>query len=164
MMTNKTISFDDSTMGGSIRKALQIDTGLQYFMELNDLQEKLNCFKETKVSAKEDVVVMGLIVRDETFNVVTEKHDITESIKPLQKFTLDVLKKTGVKIGLDRQENKADYIYCITDMVKNKANSMISKSNARGEMQNKTMYRCQDCRGHQICQGQEGRRCRYFGP
>ena len=51
------------------------------------------------------VMVMGMIVRDEKFSVVTEKNDIFESIKPLPKLTLDVLKKIGAKIGVERQKN-----------------------------------------------------------
>ena len=122
------IDFDDSTMGTSPKPT--IDPGLNYFFKLVLIPDLFACFKQTTdgTIGTDGTTgtdgTMGLILREMVLDGETEKLVVKETIKPLDKFTLDQLKKIAPKIGLVRQKNKGDFITNITKLVLSKSNAV----------------------------------------
>ena len=127
------MSFDESTVG-SVRPGLHLDLDLQYFMELNDVQEMLAAFQTMPDG------LLGMIQRNRSVNGETGLIDTVETIKPLEKFTLDQIKKIASKLGLARQKSKADYLTKLNEVVKNQLEVVIHSGSTRIEQQQAKLY------------------------
>ena len=127
------MSFDESTVG-SVRPGLHLDMGLQYFLEFNDVQEMLASFQTMPDG------LLGMIQRNRSVNGETGFIDTVETIKPLDKFTLDQIKKIASKLGLARQKSKADYLTKLNEVVKNQLEVVIHSGSTRIEQQQAKLY------------------------
>ena len=104
--------FDEATISTTLpRPGLHLGASLQYFMELEDVNEMLRSFAMTKEG------ILGLIEKTKYLNGVTEKIEIKESIKKLTSFTLDQIKKISRKLKLAPQKTKKEYVDNLTMVV-----------------------------------------------
>ena len=103
-------------------------------MELNDVQEMLAAFQTMPDG------LLGMIQRNRSVNGETGFIDTVETIKPLDKFTLDQIKKIASKLGLARQKSKADYLTKLNEVVKNQLEVVIHSGSTRIEQQQAKLY------------------------
>lgn len=126
--------FDEKTQGSLVRKKLQLGASLQYFVDMEEVSSMLSCF------AKAQNGRLGLIERHRTVDGETGFIVTKEIVKPLEKFTLEQIKKIASKIGLGRQKLKAEYIEKMNQLVGNQMTAVLNDGVQRVAQRMKQLY------------------------
>ena len=63
-----------------------------------------------------------------------------ETLKPLESFTLDQIRKIASKLGYQRQKTKSEYIKVMTENIGKKIQAIINNSTERKEQQTRIRY------------------------